>query len=324
MTTPKVSVVMPVHNRAAFVAKAVRSVLAQSLADFELLVVDDCSDDESANVVAAMGDPRITVLSTERNSGAGAARNLGLRYARGEYVAFLDSDDLARPDRLAVQVAFMDGHPDVGLVGSWAAVIDADDKRLRRIRRYPCTHAGIDAEQVFRCCIAQSSVMARPQLLGAQPFDPDLRHGEDWALFLTLGKITKLANIPKALVLSRRHSGQLSADRRNRPTLARVVAGPLRDFGMPATPENCLRHLELARKGKVGPQFLAWAHNWLQELLTAATNSTHYEYEALASVTSRLWLRLLTRVRPRQAGIYALTRPLTRACLSFRRVRGRP
>jgi hypothetical protein len=310
---------MPVHNRATFVAKAVRSALAQSLADFELLVVDDCSDDDSANVVAALGDPRITVLSTERNSGPGAARNLGLRHANGEYVAFLDSDDLARPDRLAVQAAFLDTHPNVGLVGSWTAVIDADDKRLRRVRRYPCTHADIEAAQLFRCCIAQSSVMARPHLLGAQPFDPKLRHGEDWALFLALGKRAQLANIPQALVLSRRHSGQLSADRSKGPTLAGVVAGPMRELGMPATPEKCLRHLELARKGKVDIQFLAWAHDWLQELLTAATNSTRYEHEALASVSRRLWLRLLTRVRPRRAVMRALTWPLTCASLSSRR-----
>src|SRR5947209_20612745 len=104
MSTPLVSVVMPVHNAAAFVGEAIRSVLAQTVGDFELLLVDDASSDGSAGIIAEFHDPRLRCRRSEVPLNAAGARNLALGEARGEFVAFLDADDLARRERFEIQL----------------------------------------------------------------------------------------------------------------------------------------------------------------------------------------------------------------------------
>jgi len=118
----KVSVIIATFNRADYVRQAVDSILAQTLRDFELIVVDDGSTDGTLAVLAEYGD-RIRVIATT-NQGAARARNAGLSVATGEYVAFLDSDDLADPERLALQAAVLDTFPDVGLVYTECAGFD--------------------------------------------------------------------------------------------------------------------------------------------------------------------------------------------------------
>ena len=105
-----VSVVIPAYNRERYLADAVDSVLAQTFTDFELLIVDDGSRDRTVEIAKSYRDPRIRLVRHERNRGVAAARNTGVAEARGAYVAFLDSDDVAYPDRLARQVAFLDAH----------------------------------------------------------------------------------------------------------------------------------------------------------------------------------------------------------------------
>src|SRR5262245_1919419 len=105
MSTPTVSVVIPVYARAAFVGAAVDSVLAQTFPSFEIVVVDDGSTDRSREIIRAYRDPRVRLICHPHNRGIPAARNTGIDAARGDYVAFLDSDDIAYPNRLARQVA---------------------------------------------------------------------------------------------------------------------------------------------------------------------------------------------------------------------------
>src|SRR5438093_5222124 len=111
---PAISVVMPVYNRAASVRAAIDSVLTQTFTHFELLVVDDGSTDGSGDVIAAIGDPRIMLVRLDNNRGANAARNEGLRQARGRIVSFLDSDDLYLPHKLATVAATFAAQPGLG------------------------------------------------------------------------------------------------------------------------------------------------------------------------------------------------------------------
>ncbi len=117
-TPPKVTVLTPVYNREQYIATAIESVLAQSFTDFELLLIDDGSTDGSAEILRSYTtDPRVRVVRNEQNLGIPQTRNRGIDLARGEYVAMLDSDDWAYPCRLETQVAFLDRHRDVAVVG---------------------------------------------------------------------------------------------------------------------------------------------------------------------------------------------------------------
>lgn len=112
---PKVSVVVPCYNTGRYLGEAIESVLVQTFQDFEIIIIDDGSTDDTAGVAAAHSDPRIRYFYQE-NLGLAAARNTGLRHARGGYVSFLDADDLFSPDKLTAQVAYLDQHPEAGLV----------------------------------------------------------------------------------------------------------------------------------------------------------------------------------------------------------------
>ncbi|MBW2258128.1 MAG: glycosyltransferase family 2 protein, partial [Deltaproteobacteria bacterium] len=112
-SAPKVSVVIPVYNRERYIGQAIDSILSQSFRDFELIVVDDGSSDGTPAVVERCGDPRVRLVRHETNQGIPRTRNRGLLEARGEYVAWLDSDDVALPQRLRVQVDVLDRSPGI-------------------------------------------------------------------------------------------------------------------------------------------------------------------------------------------------------------------
>ncbi len=136
MSTPRVSVVMTTYNGERFLNKAIESILYQSFINFELIVVDDGSTDSSASVIRSFcaHDPRVRGIFLKQNLGIPKAANRGLRVARGEYVARMDSDDLCHPDRLAKQVAYLERHSDVFVLGCRSADIDERDKRKNRAK----------------------------------------------------------------------------------------------------------------------------------------------------------------------------------------------
>jgi len=212
VAAPAVSVVMAVRDGAPWVAGAIESILGQTLTDLELIVVDDGSTDDTPLLLAGVRDPRLVV---ERQAHAGLTRALGraLARARAPLVARLDADDVARPDRLERQRAFLAAHPEVGLLGTAARVVDEagrevgtiqppeDDTTIRRalIRRNPFVH---------------SSIMARRALVAqAGGYDPDFPVAQDYDLWLRLGQLTRMANLPEALVTRRLVAGRVTAAR---------------------------------------------------------------------------------------------------------------
>ena len=148
---PKVTVVIPVYNREKYVGIAVDSILSQTFSDFELLVIDDGSIDRSIDVVLSYSDPRIRLVRSNTNLGVATTRNKGIQLARGEYLAFLDSDDWAYPERLAKQTTFLDNHPDYAAVGSWIEWMSEAGHPSGRIKRKPTSPEEIADFFVFMC-----------------------------------------------------------------------------------------------------------------------------------------------------------------------------
>ena len=132
--SPRVTVVIPTYNRGDLLPRAVNSVLAQTYSDFELILVDDCSFDNTQDVIHDFEDPRIRSIRHEVNRGAAATRNTGIAHARGEYIAYLDDDDECTSNRLADQVALLDSGPDIGMVYGWIEEIN-DATGARRVPR---------------------------------------------------------------------------------------------------------------------------------------------------------------------------------------------
>lgn len=161
---PRVTVVMALYNGAQFLGEAVASILAQTYRDFELIVVDDASSDDSLLILQSFDDQRIRVISHQTNKGAALSRNDALASARGEFVAIMDADDVCVPTRLERQVAFLDANPAVGLVGCGIYDnIDAEGEVLHT-SYLPEHNEAIQRELVEQWCFLHSSIMFRRRL----------------------------------------------------------------------------------------------------------------------------------------------------------------
>lgn len=217
MRSPTVTVFIPAYNAAEFLPAAIESVLAQTCADFELLIIDDGSRDATAEIARgwATRDARIRVVS-RGNRGRPATRNEAFDLARGRYLAPLDADDLCLPERLERQVAFMERHPEVALCGSrnihLRGPADLQRATLSRsvVRKHPPDVRGIRAVQFFDCAVRQSTAMFRVAVVRARGYryDPAYPLAEDFELWSRILRQDVVANLPDALVYYRRHDGQ--------------------------------------------------------------------------------------------------------------------
>ena len=212
MTIPAVSVLMGVWNGAPRVREAVGSVLGQTMGDLELIVIDDGSTDGTPAILESFGDPRLRVERRARG-GLTSALNRALALARAPLLARLDADDLAVPERLARQVAFLGAHPDVGLLGSAAREVDpsgrdirtvcppTDDAALRRalIRSNPFVHS--------------SMMMRRAEVELVEGYDPSFPVAQDYDLWMRLSRVTRMANLAEPLVVRRILPGRVTATR---------------------------------------------------------------------------------------------------------------
>ena len=212
MSAPVVSVLMSVHDGAPWVREAVQSLLAQTLTDLEVIVVDDGSTDATADVLASLRDPRLVI---ERRPHAGLTRSLNraLELSKAALVARLDADDVALPDRLARQRMFLGVHPDVGLLGTGAREVDVTGRELAVVRP-PGDDATIRRALIRANPFVHSSVMMRRTVVElAGGYDESLPVAQDYDLWMRMSRLTRLANLPEPLVIRRLAPGRVSAVR---------------------------------------------------------------------------------------------------------------
>ncbi len=207
-----VSVVMAVRNGAAFLTKAVESVREQTFEDLELIVVDDGSTDGTPELLVdlARRDDRIRVFR-EPSKGVSSARNRACREARGQYLAILDADDEALPRRLELQVAFLDSHPDVAVVGGAGIFINEEGVEFGTAT-YPTNAVEVDSLlRSGRVPIMQSAATIRTKTFRATSgYRPVMEPAEDYELWLRIAHHGRIANLPDPVVRYRIHSRQAS------------------------------------------------------------------------------------------------------------------
>lgn len=210
-TPPIVSVLMPTYNGAALIGESIASLQAQTLREFELIVVDDCSTDDTVAVVRGFDDPRVRLIESPANQRVVRSRNMALAHARGRYIAALDHDDLCHPDRLRRQVAYLEANPGIALVGSAADVLE-DGVVL------PSALAPLSTPTVLAWLLrienplVWSSVMLRGDV--ARRLDPFMRpemvYAEDFDLYHRVSALGGVARIDDSLLTYRRHRGGAS------------------------------------------------------------------------------------------------------------------
>ncbi len=204
---PTVSVIMPVYNGERYLAEAIASILGQTYADFEFIIVDDGSTDGSARIIREYGerDSRIHFIRRDRNQGGSFARNAGIAVAQGKYIAMMDCDDVCLPDRLRKQLNFLEAHPEIDVVSSTIWLVDQDLKPLAPIPM-PLEHPLIAWGQFFGANIAHPAVLLRREpLIAVGGYEERRSLTEDKELWSRLLPISRFANLPDVLMLYRQH-----------------------------------------------------------------------------------------------------------------------
>src|SRR5690348_10231612 len=238
---PCVSVILPVHNRADVLPRAIESVIAQELADFELIVVDDGSTDESATLVQSFADDRIRLIRLDKNRGGNVARNEGIRAARSPLIAFLDSDDRYLPNKLSTIVGEFERRPGLDLlVDSFIKIQPPGSRKAQVVRSNPV----IDGRELFRTALftrqlwkATPAITVRREVALKAPFDETLRRLQDFDFLIRASEFANCASTDQVLWVKYWDAGAISAQ----------------DNMIPANVELVRRHPEYLRNAAYRP-----------------------------------------------------------------------
>lgn len=294
---PRVTVFVPVFNRARLLPGAIESVLAQTFGDFELLVVDDGSTDGSADVVRSYHDPRIRLVVCASNQGIPRTRNLGIELARGEYLANVDSDDYSFPQRLARQVAYLDAHPGVAAVGSWALTMDASGTRSRGPLLRPTRPRAIRGRILFASCFKNPTMMARTEVLREFGFRDQFVICSDIDLWSRISDKYPLANLPEFLVRYRAGGTSQQPDAPRRAMRRVLARDMLAAFGVEFDERDVERHVALRNLSDFRPtrEYLEWAEDWLECLVGSNARNRWYPEPEFGRAAAERWLLLQLR-----------------------------
>ena len=209
MTT--ISIILPAYNAERHILKAIESVQQQTFSDFELLVINDGSTDRTLELLETVKDARLKVFSYQ-NSGVSVARNRGITHTKGDFIAFLDTDDLWTPDKLELQLTVLQQHPEAGVAYSWTHYMDEQGKYCHADQ--PINFEGnIYADLLTINFLGNGSnpLIRRQALESVGGFDPALTHAEDWDLYLRLAARWPFVVVPKPQILYRQTSGSASS-----------------------------------------------------------------------------------------------------------------
>ncbi|MBF2064472.1 MAG: glycosyltransferase [Calothrix sp. C42_A2020_038] len=206
---PKVSIVIPAYNTIKYLPDTLSSVWSQTFTDFEVLVVDDGSSDNIQEWASQVTDPRFKFIS-QPNRGVSAARNTGILAARGKYIALLDADDIWAPTKLETHVACLDQNPQVGLVSSWTAMINAQGLPTGRLMK-STANGYVYKQLLVKNTIDCPSVLVRRSCFDKVGlFNTKIRYNEDWEMWIRIAACYQFSVIPEPLVYYRQHPSSAS------------------------------------------------------------------------------------------------------------------
>jgi len=294
-STP-ISVLMPVFNAEKYLREAIESILNQTFTDFEFIIINDGSTDGSKDVILSYSDPRIKYVENETNLGLIQTLNNGIHLCRGQYIARMDADDISMPNRLKSQYHFMERHPEVGVCGTWAKVIDANntvkDKIVNQTRP-----VFVSIHLLFSVPLVHPSCFIRTTLLQKHPYHP-VSAAEDYDLWCCLNDLTQIANIPTFLLYYRWHESNVSNEQKliQEDSKKQIIRQELQKLHLNPNDEMLRTHrLSFMQYGfnqseliEKRPDDLELTAKWFEQLLIANKQHRRYNHSAF---TAYLWSR---------------------------------
>lgn len=200
MSNSLISVVMPTHNNQNTIKEAINSILSQTYKNFEFIIINDGSIDDTEKIIKSFKDKRIKYLENKTNKGISFSLNKGIKTAEGKYIARMDADDISLPQRLKIQIAFMEKNKNIGVCGSWAST-----QNSKKIWKTPITNKKIKTHLLFNSPFIHPSIMIRASLLEETNY-PNFKHSEDYGLWALLADKTDFYNLSKPLIMYKKSS----------------------------------------------------------------------------------------------------------------------
>lgn len=294
MNTPAVTVLMPVYNGAQYLREAMESILAQTFTDFEFLIVDDDSTDETPRVLEeyTRKDARVRVVRNKKNLGIAGSLNRGLELAAAPLIARMDADDICLPRRLELQVAFMENNPDVWVCGGQLEVFGDGQWEML----YPLAHDAILAEMLFSSPVAHPATILRLENFLAH----DLRYDERyhivsdyllWVAAAFTGK-ARFANLPETVLRYRLHGVNITGRETFPAERVAALGYTLRLLGMFPAEQDIKLHTELGFFHDPNSEYLKRVTQWFRRLEEANAEKKLMSESALRLALAKRWHKL--------------------------------
>jgi len=287
---PLISVIVPVYNGEKTIEKTIESILNQTFLDFELIIINDGCQDSTLKVISTIQDPRLKVFSY-LNGGVSASRNRGLAQATGEFISFIDADDLWTSNKLETQFRVLQENPQAAVAYSWTDWIDESGKILGK-GSYITQEGNVFAQMLLNDFVASGSncLIRRQALIEVGGFDESLAHGEDWDLWLRLAARYEFIAIPSPQILYRISSSSASSD------VWKMEAGSLKiiEKAYAIAPES-LQHL---KKQSLGNRYKYLTFKALEGTpeLKKGLASARFLYHAISNDLSLLQAKVIWKV----------------------------
>jgi glycosyltransferase involved in cell wall biosynthesis len=297
---PYVSVLIPVFNCQGYVLEAINSILKQTFTDFELIVIDDGSTDGTRELLETIHDKRVKIFFNEKNMGQPYSRNKGIEIANGNYIAQLDADDVATPDRLEKQLLFFKNHSDCAILGSFEGIIDGNSRlKLNKIiSRYIKPDYIYSSLLFLYSTITHRSVMAKSEVLKQFKYNEEYVTCQDYDLFSRICLAGfKLYNINEILVFRREHSNRITHNkwRISFEKRTEIAKGLLKKLQINFNEDDLIKHVYLRKLHimrdlyKIDFDYLKWAEKWLLKLICANNKYKIYPVKAFKSLAGKCW-----------------------------------
>ena len=292
---PTVSVLMATYNTPdEWLKESIKSILDQTYTDFEFIIVDDCSTTDLASVKAEMADPRIVWIRNEENLGLTKSLNVALAIAKGKYIARMDADDIALPERFAEQVKFMDEHPEVIVCGSYRRAFGLEEKD--EIWNIP---TGREMQQIqllfFNCGLTHPTAMFRKSMLDEYGirYNDSYRKAQDYGIWVQCTRYAPMAVIPKVLLKYRKSDQQISsaAGKKDQNRYAvQVRADQLRAMGIVDVSESNM-HLHECLCNSEYVHDISILEPWVERLLKVNLQTQYFEASKFNFALRDRWFR---------------------------------
>jgi glycosyltransferase involved in cell wall biosynthesis len=299
MDLPLVSVAMPVYNAENYIRKAIDSVLSQTYGNLELIIVNDASADRSEEIILSYKDPRIRYEANSVNLGIAKTRNKCVQLAKGKYIAVLDNDDVAQPERLELQMKFLESNMDFGVCGSCYEVIDENEKLIEKVR-VPISDKEVKTYLLFDNCFCNSTIMIRSELLKERNYAEEFDMIEDYYFLYAISKFKKLYNLPLYITKYRVHGKNTSVQklagmRILHAKMGRMILG---DLQMAFSEEEFDLHTNFVNGNLENFNSLkkqSDLEKWLVKLFCHLESIGVYDMEIVKKIFIRRWIWIFRR-----------------------------